>query len=176
MADKDGDFLTGLTNGVFTYMPDLSYNPDIPVAGQRYFGIFIIDVKPGHDDHFKEARKIAKEAHEKAKLGDHFAVYHATAGPSSGRYLVFYPMKSLAELDQFDEVHGKAYKDAMGEDGQKKMAEFAMQGQEHAELQILVFSPKMSYPPKQWVDGDPEFWSPKPAPAARPVPKKEPKN
>jgi hypothetical protein len=174
LADKDGDFLKELTNGVFTYMPELSYNPDMSIAGARYFGIFIVNVKPGHGDHFVEARKIAKEAHEKAKLGDHYAVYHATAGISSGRYLVFLPMKSLTELDQFPILHGKAYKDAMGEENQKKMMDFEAQGEESAEMQIFAFSPKMSYPAKDWVDADPAFWSPKPE-AAKPAEKQEPK-
>jgi hypothetical protein len=30
----------------------------------------------------------------------------------------------------------------------------------------------MSYPSKQWADGDPDFWRPKAAPAAKPEPKK----
>lgn len=172
LSDKDGEYLTELRNGVFTYMPELSYHPEVPVARIRYFGIVTFHVKRGHDDHFVAARKIALAAHEKANLGDHFAVYHMIAGGPAGTYLVFLPMKSLAELDQFPAIHGKAYKDAMGEDGQKKMDEFDSQGLESSETNVFALSPQMSYPSKEWVEAD-AFWATKPSGAAKPMAKKE---
>jgi hypothetical protein len=162
LADKDGDYLTGLTNAVFTYMPELSYHPDVPVAGTRYFGAVVFHVKRGHDDHFVEARKAALAAHEKAGLGDHYAVYHLTAGGNAGTYVIFLPMKSLAELDAFPTIHGKPYKDALGEEGQKKLDDFDSQGLESSETQIFAISPSMSYPAKEWVQADEEFWGGKP--------------
>lgn len=174
LADKDADYLSGLTNAVFTYMPELSYHPDVPVAGTRYFATVAFHVKPGHDDHFVEARKTALAAHEKAGLGDHYAVYHLTAGSAGGTYVIFLPLKSLAELDAFPTVHGKAYKDALGEDGQKKLADFESQGLEGSETQIFALSPSMSYPAKEWVQADPDFWGSKPAAPAKAATKKEP--
>ena len=173
LAEKDGDYLQENRTAVFTYMPELSYNADtIPVAGARYFLIYSVEVKPGHGDHFVATRKLAREAHEKAGLTDHYAVYHLAAGRSSGLYLIFVPMKSLAEMDQFPAMHGKAYQDALGEDGQKKMDDFAAQGAESIEPQLFAFSPKMSYVGKDWIDADPGFWAPKPAP--KPAAKKAP--
>ena len=175
LADKDGDYLTGLTNGVFAYMPELSYHPEVPVAGTRYFGVVGFHVKRGHDNHFVEARKVAVAAHEKGGLGDHFAIYHMIAGGAAGTYLIFIPMKSLAELDAFATVHGKPYKDALGEDGQKALDDFEAQGLESQETQLFAISPSMSYPPKEWVAADSEFWGAKMAmPAkAKPAAKKE---
>jgi len=173
LADKDGDYLTGLSNAVFTYMPELSYHPDVPVAGTRYFGTVVFHVKRGHDDHFVEARKVALAAHEKAGLGDHYAVYHMTAGGAAGTYVIFLPMKSLAELDAFPTVHGKAYKDALGEDGQKKIDDFESQGLESSETQIFAISPSMSYPAKEWVQADSEFWGSKPVAPAKTAGKSE---
>ncbi len=123
-------------------------------------------VKPGHGDHFAEVRKIVRQAHEKAGLDEHFAVYQASAGPNSGLRLIFIPMKSLAEADQAAERHGKAYQDALGEEGRRKVAEFAGQGLASSEIHIFAFSPKMSYPAKEWIDAEPDFWAPKPARAA----------
>jgi hypothetical protein len=177
LADKDGDYLTGLTNAVFTYMPELSYHPEVPVAGTRYFGTVVFHVKRGHDDHFVEARKTALAAHEKAGLGDHYAVYHLTAGGNAGTYVIFLPMKSLAELDAFPAIHGKPYKDALGEEGQKKLNDFDSQGLESSETQIFAISPGMSYPAKEWVQADQEFWGSKTAAskaASKPETKKEP--
>ena len=173
LSEKDGDFLSEQKTAVFSYMPELSYHPEVSIAGTRYFGIFVVHVKPGHNEHFEAVRKTAAEAHAKANLGDHYAVFHCVTGSSAGLYLVFIPMKSLAELDQFSIVHGKAYQEALGEEGRKAIADFAMQGQESSELQLFAFSPKMSYVGKDWVDADPAFWAPKPA-AAKPMEKKEP--
>jgi hypothetical protein len=174
LSAKDADFLKESATSVFTYMPEISYHPDVPMATMRYFRIAAVQVKPGHNDHFVEVRKLVRAAHEKAGLSDHFAVYHRTAGGSTGLYLIFVPMKSLSEDDQFESMHGAAYKAALGEDGQKKLAEFAMQGEESVESSIFEFSPKMSYPPKAFVDMDPAFWAPKPAPAAKPAEAKQP--
>jgi len=42
-----------------------------------------------------------------------------------------------------------------------------MQGAESMETQIFEFNPRMSYPPKAFLDIDKAFWAPKPAPAVK---------
>jgi len=173
LSAKDADYIKESTSSVFTYMPEISYKADVPIATMRYFRIAAIEVKPGHGDHFVEIRKLIRAAHEKANLGDHYAVYHRTAGGSGGFYLIIVPMKSLAEDDQFASIHGDAYKAALGDEGQKKAAEFQAQGVASAETQIFEFNPKMSYPPKAFLDANPDFWTVKPAPAAKPAAAKQ---
>lgn len=176
LAAKDADFLKESTTSVFAYMPEISYQAGVPIASMRYFRIVAVQVKPGHNDHFLEARKIILAAHQKANLDEHYAVYRRVQGGSTGLYLIFLPMKSLAQNDQFDALHGPAYKAALGEEGQKKITEFDMQGEESLESQIFEFSPKMSYPPKTFLDIDPAFWAPKAAQAAKaPAGKEAPK-
>lgn len=167
---KDGEFLTESTRGTLIYMPELSYHPEISVKGTRYFLIASIHVKPGHGEHFAEIRKLVKAAHEKANLNEHYAVFRFGAGAPNGSYVIFIPMKSAAEIDQMPDLHGQAYKDALGEEGRKKIQEFDREGVESSESQLFIFSPKMSYPPKEWVAADPDFWAPKAAamPAAKP--------
>jgi hypothetical protein len=63
----------------------------------------------------------------------------------------------MAEMDSAAERHGKAYQDALGEDGQMKVDEFQGQGVESTEAQLFAFSPKMSYPSPKWVEADPDF-------------------
>lgn len=172
LSAKDADYIKEMTTSVFTYMPEISYKAaEASIPNMRYFRIAAIEVKPGHNDHFVEVRKLVRAAHEKANLGDHYAVYHRTSGGSGGLYLIFVPMKSLAEDDQFASIHGDAYKAALGDDGQKKVADFQAQGVESAETQIFEFNPKMSYPPKAFLDANPDFWTVKPAPAAKPAAK-----
>jgi hypothetical protein len=167
---KDGDFLSESRRATLVYMPELSYHPEISVKGTRYFMVVSIHVKPGHGDHFVDIRKMVKAAHEKANLSDHYAVFRFTMGAPAGSYVIFVPMKSAAELDQWEDLHGQTYKDALGDDGRKKLDEFNRDGLEKSESQLFMFSPKMSYAPKEWVEADPEFWSPKAGttPAAKP--------
>ena len=174
LSTKDGDFLKESRTSVFSYMPDISYNANVQIGTMRYFRLVAIEVKPGHNDHFVEVRKLVRAAHEKGNLKDHFAVYHRVEGGSSGLYLIFLPLKSLAEDDQFDAMHGADYKAALGDDGQKRVSDFNMQGVESTESNLFEFNPKMSYPDKSWVDADPEFWTPKAAPAGKPADKKPP--
>jgi hypothetical protein len=167
---KDGDFLSESRRATLEYMPELSYHPEVSVKGTRYFMVVSIRVKPGHGDHFKDIRKMVKAAHEKANLSDHYAVFRFTMGAPAGSYVIFVPMKTAAELDQWDDLHGQTYKDALGDEGRKKLDDFNRDGLESSESQLFTFSPKMSYAPKEWVEADPEFWSPKggATPAAKP--------
>jgi len=167
LGAKDGEFLTESKTAVFTFMPELSYQPEGPVAGVRGFMVAAVTVKPGHGKHFEEIRKMVKEAHEKAGLKEHYSVYHVSAGAPSGLYLIFIPIKGLADVDQMDALHGQAYKDAVGDEGRNKITELGKEGIESSETNLFVFSPKMSYAPKEWVEADPDFWAPKPAPAAK---------
>jgi hypothetical protein len=169
-SEKDGENLSEYRQGVFKYMEDLSYQPEpkMTVAGTRYFRVFTVHVKPGHGEHFEAVRKIVKAAHEKAGLNEHYAVFGIVAGGPGGTYLIFIPMKSLAEADNFGTLHGKAYKNALGEDGQKAVEDFDRNGIESTESNILALSPGMSYPPPAWIDAD-KFWAPA---AAKPAAKK----
>jgi hypothetical protein len=171
LAEKDGDYLSESRQGVLTYMEELSYQPQLPVAGTRYFRVATFHVKPGHNEHFEAVRKLAKSAHEKAGLKDHYAVFQLVGGGNGGTYVIFVPMKSLSEVDEFSTVHGKAYKDALGEDGQKQLSDFDQNGLESQESNILALSPEMSYPPSDWAKAD-KFWAPK-AGAAAAAPKKK---
>jgi hypothetical protein len=84
-----------------------------------------------------------------------------------GTYLMFLPLKSMADIDAAQEMHGAQYDAAMGEENQKKMGDLMNSSTESSTSVILHFAPKMSYPPKEWAAKD-AFWAP-------PVPKPEAK-
>lgn len=172
LLEKDADYISENRTGAFTYEADLSYpRTEGSLGTRRYFLIISVRVKPGHGQHFAEARKLIKAAHEKINATDHYAIFHNAAGTDTGLYLIFVPMTSLAEWDKFPDMHGKEYQDALGEEGRKKVQEFNQQGAESIEVQLFAFSPKMSYAADEYVEADPDFWKPKPA--AKPAAKKE---
>jgi hypothetical protein len=159
LSEKDAEFLTGGRSIVAVYREGLSYRPNgINIGQMRYFYVTTFRVRPGHDNDFVEANRIARAAHEKADVPEHWAVYQVISGMPTGTYLTFQPLKSLAEVDAFPQTHGKAYLDATGDDGRKKLSELASAGSLSSETNIFAFSPKMSYASKETVSADPDFW------------------
>ncbi len=174
LGEKDGELLSGVRSIVATYREDLSYRPTgVNIGQMRYFYVTTFRIRPGHQKDYIDANKIVRDAHEKANVPEHWAVFQVTSGMPSGTYLSFQPLKSLAEVDAFPQTHGKAYQDAIGEEGRQKLRELASAGTLSSETTIFAFSPKMSYVSKETAAADPEFWTPKPAVEAAAVAKKK---
>ena len=169
LSALDGELLTQGRSMLATYRGDLSYNTGVDLAKMRYFTITVTRVRPGHDAEFVEARKTVKAAHEKAGLTDPAVIFQVTAGAPSGTYLVLVPRASLEELDRSEAIHGDAYRQALGgEAGQKRLAEIQSSALISSESNHFAFSPTMSYSSPRMVEGDPAFWTPKPAAAPKP--------
>jgi hypothetical protein len=84
-------------------------------------------------------------------------VYWVLAGEPMDTYLVFLPMRSLAEVDESAAKHGKAYEDAI-RDGDKRMRELESVAIESSEITIYGVNPRTSYVPEEWKKMDPNFW------------------
>jgi hypothetical protein len=172
LSEQDSQHLSGVRSVVARYRADLSHRPGVSIPNMRYFSIAVVRVRPGHTEEYEEVRKMVKAAHEKAGLKDNHSVFQVIAGMPSGTFLVFTPMKSLAEVDAGPQLHGESYQAAMGgEDGQKKLRELVSASVITGETQIFAFSPGMSYPSKEWIAADPGYWKPKPV--AKPAAAKE---
>jgi len=170
LSGQDGDHLSGVRSVALTYREDLSHRPGVSIPLQRYLSVTIVRIRPGHNADFEDARKIVKAAHEKAGVKDNHSVWQVTSGMPNGTFLVMTPMRSLAEADAGPQVHGQAYRDAVGDEGRKKLSELAASGTISSETMIFAFAPKISYPSKEYIAADPDFWAPKPA--AKPAAKK----
>ena len=112
---------------------------------------------------FEDARKIIKAAHEKLSLKYNCSVFQVQSGMPAGTFLIMTPYKTFADIDAAVDLHGKAYDDAIGDDGRKKLAELASSGTIGTETMLFAVNAKMSYPAKETIDADPAFWSPKTA-------------
>lgn len=166
LSQGDGEFLSGTRSLVAAYREDLSSKAALKLPTMRYFRVITYRVRPGHDSDFADAAKMIKAAYEKANVDLPWAVYQIFSGMPTPTYLVFLPMKSFDEIDSFM-AHSKANQEAMGEENQKKMGKLASDGYLTIDSNIFAFDPKMSYPSKEFIAADPEFWTPKPNPAAK---------
>jgi hypothetical protein len=125
-------------------------------------------IKQGHEKEWEAIVKTYQDGYSKIPNG-HWAMYEQQYGANSGdTFVVFTPMKSLAEVDTgFGD--NKKFMAQIGDDGMKKLAELSAACIESVASNVLAFNPKMSYPSDDWVKADPGFWKPKPAtaPAAK---------
>ena len=163
-AVADGDLLSDADASALLYKEEYSLRPQVDIPHMRYFEISLYRVRPGHDADWDSIVKMVMAAYEKIPDA-HWATYRAVYGQEGNTYVVFTPMKSAAEIDKgFTE--DKQFMSAMGEEGMKKFSELLAGAIESSQHNLFAFSPKMSYPPDEWIKADPEFWKPKPSPAA----------
>jgi len=166
----DGDLLSETDGAVLAFSAEYSLHPEVDIAHTRYFEISGWQVKPGHDKDWDEIVKLVKAAYEKVP-GSHWSCYSAVYGFPNTTYIVFVPMKSLAEEDK-SLMDNKAFEAAMGEEGMKKLAGLSAAALDSSGSNLFAINPKMSYPFDEWVMADPDFWKTK---AAAPMAAKKPK-
>jgi hypothetical protein len=161
-ALADSDLLTSVDSGTFRYRDDYSLRAGtVDIAQMRYFEISAFRVRPGHEKDWDDLVKLVMTAYEKIPDA-HWATFQGVYGADDGTYLVFTPMKSLAETDR-EQAEGKQFESAMGPEGMKKLGELAAAAIESSQTNLFMFNPRESYPPDRWVAADPTFWKPKPA-------------
>jgi hypothetical protein len=160
LVEKDGELLTNGRSLVAVLREDLSAGGPVDIPKMRYFRLLTFRVRPGHENDFQDAAKIVKSAYEKAKIDVPWAVYQISGGMPGPTFMIFLPMKSMSEIDTGFTRAG-AIREAEGPENEKALAKMASDGYATIESNILAFSPAMSYPSKEFVARDPEFWTPK---------------
>jgi hypothetical protein len=111
---------------------------------------------------------LVQAGHDKTNMDEHWAMFQVISGMPGSTYLLFLPMKTLKEADVGQEIHGKPYLDALGDDGRRQLREFSRAGYATVESNLFAFSPKMSYPSEEWASSDPAYWKPAAVAAAKP--------
>ena len=117
----DGDLLDGVDQFVFTHDDSMSLRPTTSITGARYFEIFTVHIKPGQMGRFHEMAKLIMDAHKKAGTSAHWAAFELAYG-GEDEFAFFSPDKSMAEIDT-GFAEDKQFRDAMGEEGMKKLRE-----------------------------------------------------
>ncbi len=109
----DGELLSEVDGGTSVLRPDYSLRPPAGIAKMRYFEISVFHVRQGHDKDWDDLVKMVMAAYEKIPDA-HWVTYESIYGQPEGTYLVFTPLKSLAEVDQ-EMTQNKQFEAAMGE-------------------------------------------------------------
>jgi hypothetical protein len=99
-------------------------------------------------------------------MPDSMVYYSVAAGAPNGTFLRFRGVQSLADQDRYEQAHAaKAYQDAVSA-SQKRIDELTSSSVVNIQHVIFALDPKISYMPKEFTSVDPDFWTPKPKPAA----------
>lgn len=163
-SSADADLLSSYESSAFVYNEDQSLQAALNIAQMRYFEISRFHLRPGHSKDWEDMVKIYKDGYSKAAPDTHWAVYQEMYGQGGDVYLVFIPMKSLAEVDKGME-DAKKFAAAIGEDGMKRVAELSAAAIDEAQTNVFSFNPRESYVSDEWIKADPNFWKPQPAKA-----------
>jgi hypothetical protein len=170
--DKEAPSLHAAMRDIFAvYRPELSFNPGVKLPEMRYFSITTTRVRPGFDAVYRETvQKTINVARQKAKVDNlHVAVFQVVSGGPAGTYMIFRPMKSLAEMD--DPI-GQKVRAAMTDDQRKDADKGAREAIMSSDTSTYAFAPGMSYVDKGFAAADPDFWTPKPQMAMKAKPRK----
>ena len=153
------------------YRPELSFNPGVNIAQMRYFTITTTRVRPGFDSvYIDNIQKTINVARQKAKVDDlHVAVFQVVSGAPGGTYMIFRPMKSLAEMDN---PIGMKVRAAMTDDQRKDADKAVRESIMSSDVVTYAFAPSMSFVDREFAAMDAAFWSPKPQTAVKPKPRK----
>ena len=158
----DGENLSQVDAGVFTFDEDLSYKSRKDLAHARYVEVSDFHVKAGHQSEWHKIAKMVKDAHDKAGTSAHWSMYEVAYGAPDGTYLALSADDSMADIDK-GYMENKKFRDAMGEEGMKHLREMMTETVDSSESELFSINPKQSYPRAEWVKDDPDFWKPKPA-------------
>ena len=166
VAAIDGELLSRTSTIVAQYRPALSYQPTVKLPNMRYMTVDLMRVKAGRVAEFTDAWRMIIEAHKKANMDEHWAVYEVESGMPDTTFLFLYARKSLAEVDAAGPMHAAAgYRDAVGDSGRRQMNEMNHNCIEMTQTMHFRLRPGMSALPTEWATTD-AYWAP---PVAAPV-------
>jgi hypothetical protein len=171
----DGELLDEVDQGVYSRSEELSYKPNPDLTHARYLEATVYHVRPGHGKDFSDAVKMVIAVHQRAATAAHWAAFHLEYGGSLGTYVMLSSDKSMSEIDASFE-DDKKYAAARTDEEKAKIRELFAASVESTDSELFSINPRQSYPPVEYVKGDPDFWQPKPtfAPAAKAAAKPAP--
>ena len=157
---------------------DLSANPPADAAAMgrrlgeaRWIRTTRVHVRPGRQLQFEAQLKTIKEAAEKGNTNYPSLVSQTIAGQKGSVFYISWLVKSLADFDSIPTLQ-----QLLGEDGFRSLQSQAADNVETAETIIARIVPELSNPPAAVAAVAPDFWNPKPPPAAKPKAKVEAAN
>jgi hypothetical protein len=141
---------------------DLSYQAaSIDLSKARFMRVLEVRLLPGHEADFAEAFKTLRSAYTKIKADTYWVVYQVNVGMPVPAFLAFVPMSSLKQNDDLLSYR-PLLREAEGETAANRIEQIAKEAYASTESNLYAIRPDLSHVSKDFAEGDPDFWVPKP--------------
>lgn len=132
------------------------------IGEARWLRTIRIRVKPGHASEYESFLTSLKAAEEQSSEKPTLLVSQAVSGQEG---IVYYVSRLGKTMGAFD--GGPSLKDLLGEEGFQNYLKVTAESVQGTETVINHFLPELSNPPAAYAAASPDFWTPKPMPAAK---------
>ena len=156
---------------------DLSASVEnIDLSEARFMRVMEVRLFPGHESDFAESMKLRSEARTNTKAEVPWVVYQAKQGAPAPTFLVFLPLSELKEIDDLLLQKEEILEESEGEGIADRLKQIAREAYASFESNLYVVHPETSHVPKEFAEGDPDFWRPRTAPEPKAEPKPDASN
>lgn len=114
-------------------------------------------VRQGHEQEFEEAIKDLSAAYERLNANAPWVTYQVNAGAPSTTFVIFMPMDSLREMDDYVARTGPL-REAEGDAISSRLQEIARDAYVSWDSELYTISPSTSHVSDEFAAGDQSFW------------------
>jgi len=151
-------YTSGVTNAFAVRRDDLGYRWDaIDFSKVRVLRVATIQVRQGHEAEFAEAIRGLRAAYARLNANAYWATYQVTAGAPSSTFVIFLPMRSLDEMDDYINRLA-ALPEAEGPGVAGQLQQIARDAYRSWDSELFSVNPSQSHMPADFMTGDPAFW------------------
>ncbi len=148
---------------------DLGYLADtIDLSEMHYMRVLEVRLFSGHEDEFVESLGVLSDGYKKVQADTPWVVYQVDMGTTNPTFLIIFPLATLAQNDNFLAMQ-RALLDAQGGEAVEHAKQVARESYASAQSTLYAVRPGLSHVPKEFAEGDPEFWRPALGPGSRPA-------
>jgi hypothetical protein len=147
---------------------DVGYLADtIDLSEMHYMRVLEVRLFAGHEDEFVESLGLLSDGYKKLQADTPWVVYQVDMGTSTPTFLVLFPLATLAQNDIFLDTQ-RALLDAQGGEALDRVKQVARESLASTQSTLYAVRPGLSHVPKEFAEGDPDFWRPTLVPSNRP--------
>lgn len=151
-------YTSSVSNAFAVRRDDLGYRWDaIDFSKARVLRVATIQVRQGHEAEFAEAIHGLRAAYARLNATAYWATYQVTAGAPSSTFVIFLPMHSLDEMDDYINRLA-ALPEAEGPGVAGQLQQIARDAYRSWDSELFSVSPSQSHMPADFAASDPAFW------------------
>jgi hypothetical protein len=151
-------FVSSETNEVAVRRDGIGYRAaSIDFSKARILRVASIHVRQGYEEEFAEAMRDLSAAYASLNADAPWVTYEVNAGAPSTTFVIFMPMRSLKEMDDYI-ARTKALHDAEGPTVDSRLREIARNAYISWDSELYFIDAASSHVSDDFAAGDPGFW------------------